>query len=73
MQLHLDDDQVEVLRDLLRSSLGDLSMEIADTDNAAFRAGLRRQRELLRLVYERLREPESTPPEASPTGAAQPS
>ena len=37
MNLHLDQDAAEELASVLHSVLGDLSTEIADTDNAAFR------------------------------------
>jgi hypothetical protein len=57
MELHLDDHEASVLRDLLQSALGDLSMEIANTDNAQFRAGLRRERDLLKAVFDRLTTP----------------
>lgn len=38
------------LRDLLDGTLGDLSSEIADTDNPSYRAALRRRRERLERV-----------------------
>jgi len=57
MELHLDDQELPVLRDLLQSALGDLSMEIANTDNAQFRARLRRERDLLKAVFDRLNAP----------------
>jgi hypothetical protein len=57
MMLHLDDQELSVLRDLLQSALGDLSMEIANTDNASFRALLRRERDLLKAVFDRLNAP----------------
>ena len=44
------------LRDLLDSALGDLSHEIADTDNAGYRALLKRRRERLREVRLALEE-----------------
>ena len=45
--LHLGSDAVEELATVLRSVLGDLSSEIADTDNASFRRGLLERRRLL--------------------------
>jgi hypothetical protein len=45
--LHLDPAAVEELTSQLRSVLGDLSSEIADTDNAAFRRELVRRRRIL--------------------------
>lgn len=44
MHLELTDEQASDLGDLLRSSLSDLSTEIAATDNAAYREGLRARR-----------------------------
>lgn len=45
--LHLDQDAAEELASVLHSVLGDLSSEIADTDNAAFRRSLLDRRRLL--------------------------
>lgn len=50
MQLDLTDEQANDLRELLRTSLGDLSTEIAGTDNAAYREGLRSRRASLEAV-----------------------
>ena len=47
MNLHLDQDAAEELASVLHSVLGDLSSEIADTDNAAFRRSLLDRRRLL--------------------------
>ena len=47
MNLHLDQDAAEELASVLHSVLGDLSTEIADTDNAAFRRSLLDRRRLL--------------------------
>jgi len=46
----------EVLR-VIDAAVSDLSMEIADTDNATFRAGLRARRDLLVGVSAKLRSP----------------
>jgi len=56
MQLELDQSEVEALRSLLSGALGELSSEIADTDNAAYARELRARRDLLRSVQERLSE-----------------
>ncbi|MGZ6999746.1 MAG: hypothetical protein ACXVLZ_16085 [Acidimicrobiia bacterium] len=53
-QLSLDGDEVSVLRDLVHSALGDLRMEIAATDNASFREGLRTREVILRAILGRL-------------------
>ena len=50
MELHLDDAEAAELRLLLDGTLADLSHEIADTDNASFREGLRSRREHLRAI-----------------------
>lgn len=47
MTLELNDTQIEQLRRLIGRELGDLSYEIAATDNAAFRAELRARRDVL--------------------------
>ncbi len=61
MTMHLDltDEQVSDLRDLLRSSLSDLSTEIAGTDNAAYRDGLRSKRKSLEAVLALLEPPKA--------------
>ena len=50
MHIELTDEQVADLGDLLRGALGDLSSEIAGTDNAAYREGLRARRASLEGV-----------------------
>ena len=54
MNLELNDDEVDELRTLLDGVLGDLSHEIADTDNAKYRVGLRQRRDLLAAVRRNL-------------------
>ena len=54
MRVDLDDQETEALRDMLDDALRDLSHEIADTDNASFREGLRSRRELLQRVLAKL-------------------
>ena len=54
MNLHLDDVQADELRLVLDGALGDLSHEIADTDNASFRDRLRARREHLRAIRAQL-------------------
>lgn len=54
MNLHIEPDQVELLREVLDSAFRDLRYEVADTDNSMFKAKLRDReralRELLDLV-----------------------
>lgn len=54
MHIELTDGQAEVLRDLLRGALADLSSEIAATDNAGYREGLRTRRQSLETVLAQL-------------------
>ncbi|HVB91904.1 MAG TPA: hypothetical protein VND70_07365 [Acidimicrobiales bacterium] len=54
MELHLSDEQARELGDLLTQALGDLSSEIADTDNAAFGRSLRERRQHLQTIQEQL-------------------
>lgn len=50
MHIKLTDQQAAELRELLQSSLSDLSAEIAGTDNAGYREGLRVRRASLEAV-----------------------
>lgn len=50
MEIHLGSEEVEALKAVLDDALRDLSHEIADTDNASFREGLRARRELLQGI-----------------------
>jgi len=50
MKIELTDAQAADLVELLRGALGDLSSEIAATDNAAYREGLRNRRASLESV-----------------------
>ncbi len=54
LDLHLGRDAAETLSSVLRSALGDLSSEIADTDNAAFRRTLLERRRLLEHIASQL-------------------
>jgi hypothetical protein len=57
MQVELDTAEVAELRSLLTSALGDLSSEIAGTDNPQFVRELQARRDLLRSIEERLEAP----------------
>ncbi|HEX3334696.1 MAG TPA: hypothetical protein VHS57_10155 [Acidimicrobiales bacterium] len=50
MLIELNEAQCSELQQLLEGSLGDLSTEIADTDNAEYRQGLRDRRAVLESV-----------------------
>ena len=54
IELCLADQEVVELATLLESAIADLSPEIADTDNAHYRAILRERRELLRSIVQKL-------------------
>ncbi len=54
MKIELTDEQVADLGELLREVLGDLSSEIADTDNPTYRDGLRTRRASLEGVLTQL-------------------
>lgn len=54
MMLELSDDVAEELRDTLEQVISDMSSEIADTDNARFRAGLLERRARLQQALGQL-------------------
>jgi len=54
MKIELTDEQVADLRELLRGAFGDLSSEIAATDNPTYRDGLRARRVSLKGVLTQL-------------------
>ncbi len=54
VKIELTDQQVTDLRELLSGSLGDLSSEIAATDNPVYRDGLRARRASLERVLAQL-------------------
>ena len=57
MVIELTEEQCAALQQLLEASLGDLSTEIADTDNAQYREGLRQRRTVLESVLYQLDNP----------------
>ena len=61
MLIELNEDQCSELQRLLESSLGDLSTEIAGTDNAEYREGLRERRRVLESVLYQLDNPPREP------------
>jgi hypothetical protein len=54
MELTMTDDEASELRDLLDGSLGDLSSEIAATDDPGYRVGLKARRVRLQAVRAQL-------------------
>jgi hypothetical protein len=57
MVIDLTEEQCAELQRLLEASLGDLSTEIADTDNAQYRERLRERRRVLESVLYQLDNP----------------
>lgn len=54
MELELSEDEQQELREVLDGVLGDLSSEIAGTDNAHYRTTLNQRRDRLQAVRQRL-------------------
>lgn len=54
MELTMSEAEAVELRDLLDGSLGDLSSEIADTDNPSYRLALKERRVRLQAVRAQL-------------------
>ena len=52
--IELKPDEMQMLKEILTDDLSDLRMEIADTDSMDFRENLKRRREFLELLIERL-------------------
>ena len=52
-KLELTDDEARLLKEILQSYLGDLRMEIADTDLQSFRNKLRSNEELIKRIIDR--------------------
>ena len=52
--LNLTEDEVTVLRDVVRDYLSELHTEISHTDDRDFKAALKRRQEILRGVLEKL-------------------
>jgi len=52
MELHLDETQARELHTLLADALGELSSEIADTDNPSFQRMLRDRRQQLQAILQ---------------------
>ena len=60
MQFELNNEDLQILREVLHSVVQDLSPEIADTDNPNYRPDLKKRRDRLRAVLDLL----GGPPEA---------
>jgi hypothetical protein len=57
MLIELNENQCAELQQVLEQTLGDLSTEIADTDNPQYREGLRERRAVLESVLYQLDNP----------------
>jgi hypothetical protein len=55
MNIAFDDQELVLLGDVVEAALRDLHSEIADTDNPAYKRGLKARRAELRAVLDRLR------------------
>ena len=56
IQFDLDNEEQQFLIEALQSALGDLGMEIADTDRKDYRDGLKKRQGTLRKVLQTLKE-----------------
>ena len=52
--LDLTQEQVDALRDLLDTTIGDMRAEIANTDNARYKSSLRGRQDALRALRDQL-------------------
>jgi hypothetical protein len=57
VRLELDRVQADMLREMLESYLGDLRMEISQTDRLDFREDLKKREALLKDLIARLEQP----------------
>jgi hypothetical protein len=70
VDVHLTADESSALRQALQTYLSDLRMEIADTDNRAFRQELKDERAALESVAQKLSDAASETKERDPEGRA---
>ena len=68
MDIELSKDESAVIRQALDSYCSDLRMEIVDTDNPAFRRGLKEERALIEGVLAKLDSAISSDAERGPEG-----
>lgn len=54
MQLQLTSEEASLLVEIFTGYLGDLRMEIADTDSLTFKDGLKRKEATLKAILQRL-------------------
>lgn len=56
IQLQLTAEERQVLREVLESYVSDVRMEIADTDSAEYKVGLKGKKDILNKILDSLRE-----------------
>ena len=52
--IKLTPEELELLRDILETTLSELRMEIADTDNSNFKNGLKNRKRVMTDILEKL-------------------
>lgn len=52
--IELTDDQLQILAEMIKNVLGDMSYEIADTDNSEYKAELKQRRDALKALAEQI-------------------
>lgn len=52
--IELTDEQQQILMDMINTVLGDMSYEIADTDNSEFKDELKQRRNALKALAEQI-------------------
>lgn len=57
MQLQLTSEEASLLVEIFTGYLGDLRMEIADTDSLTFKDGLKKKEATLKAILQRLTTP----------------
>ncbi len=53
-QLNLSDDETNILTEILQAEIGDLSMEIADTDQKDYRDKLKLKKNILQAILNKM-------------------
>ena len=71
MRLELDAADSELLEQILSRRLGDLRMEVSNTDDFAFRQGLKADEVRIKSLLERLRQAHGAGQEGQPARAGE--
>ena len=56
LQIELTDEEQHILKEILKSDLSDLRMEIRETDDRTFKAMLKNKEQVLQNILEMLRQ-----------------